>query len=615
MLPNLRRLSSIYKPYMGRLITSQVLLLVAASASLFTAWLSQVLVNDGIAKNDSHTVIVTGFWMLIAAIVAGGAMIGAAYIAVFFSQGTAYIIRRGLYEKIQTFSFANFDQLRTGQLLVRLSADTQNVARAVLYAVFLLLYAPFMLVIAFVLTILNSPGLVWLLVVTALIVVGLMWWLLPRVFAAYAARQQRLDDLNNTMQENLAGIRVVKAFVREDLEKEKFGVRADAMQEMAFKAAFLVAFLSPLLQTITQLGRAFAIWIGGNQVLGGTGLDIGQLVAFTQYMALVVTPLAMMAIVVPFLLRGEASAARLAEVYNTKPLVVDKPNAQEMDTAAIQGKVVFENVSFAFRRAGGELDPPAIKNINLTIEPGERVGILGATGAGKSALVNLLPRFYDVTEGRITIDGIDVRDFSQDNLRQVVGIALQEAVLFQGDIRFNLKFGDADIDDDVMMDAARAADAHGFIDNLPEKYDAAVDRRGYNFSGGQRQRLSMARAFTPEPRILILDDSTSALDVATESRVQSAIPTFSNNVTTIYVAQRISAVIDLDKIVLMESGAIVDMGRHEELLARSPLYQGIYTSQLGKIPAAPENVDKPPRAGKKTKNGIDNGQDTAEVTA
>ena len=370
MFRNLRRLSFAARPYRGRLIVSQVLLLIAACASLATAWLSQVLVNQGIANNDSETIIVVGFWMLIAAVISGAAMIGAAYIAVFFSQGAAYIVRSMLYAKIQTFSFANFDQLRTGELLVRLSADTQNVARAVLYAVFLLLFAPFMLVIAFVLAIINSPDLVWLLVVTALVVLGLAWWIVPRVYSAYDGRQARLDDLNNTMQENLAGIRVVKAFVREDLERAKFGARADAMQAMAFKAAFLVAFLSPLLQTIMQLGRAFAIWFGGSQVLAANGLNIGELVAFTQYMAMVVTPLAMMAIVVPFILRGEASAARLVEVYDAEPLVVDKPGAQPIDPASIKGRVVFDNVSFAFQRPGkeqsGQLDPPAIKNINLT---------------------------------------------------------------------------------------------------------------------------------------------------------------------------------------------------------------------------------------------------------
>jgi ABC-type multidrug transport system fused ATPase/permease subunit len=315
-------------------------------------------------------------------------------------------------------------------------------------------------------------------------------------------------------------------------------------------------------------------------VLSGT-LNIGELVAFTQYLALVVTPLALMAIVVPFILRGETSAERLFEVYDAEPTVQDKPDAAPLTPEQVKGRVAFENVTFAFRRPDGQLDPPALKNINLTVEPGQRIGILGATGAGKSALVNLIPRFYDVQEGRITIDGIDVRDYRQDDLRQVVGIALQEALLFQGQIRFNLKFGSPDVDDEVMENGARAADAYGFINNLPEKWDAPVSRRGYNFSGGQRQRLSMARTLTVQPRVVILDDSTSALDVATESRVQSNIPAFSEGATTIYVAQRISAVIDLDNIVLMQHGEIVDAGKHEELMQRSQLYQEIFESQLG----------------------------------
>ena len=301
-----------------------------------------------------------------------------------------------------------------------------------------------------------------------------------------------------------------------------------------------------------------------------------------------VTPLAMLAIVVPYLLRGDASARRIFEAYEVEPAVQDKPETQTLEPAAVQGRVVFENVSFAFRGADGQLNPPAIKQINLTIEPGERVGILGATGAGKSALVNLLPRFYDVTEGRITIDGVDVRDITQANLRRLVGIALQEAVLFQGTIRFNLKFGSADADDAVIFGAAQAADAFGFVSNLPQQWDAPVARRGYNFSGGQRQRLAITRTLAPLPRVLVLDDSTSALDVATESRVQASIPTFTNNVTTIYIAQRISAVINLDKIVLMDNGAIVATGKHEELLASNALYQQIYASQLGGAPTTME---------------------------
>jgi ATP-binding cassette subfamily B protein len=384
------------------------------------------------------------------------------------------------------------------------------------------------------------------------------------------------------MQENLAGVRVVKAFVREDYEVKRFEKRADALRQPAYAAAFRVAFLTPAMTGTAQLAIALALAVGGQEVLSGTGLDVGTLVAFSQYLALAVAPLAMMAVVLPFLMRGDASAERILKAFDDEAIVQDRETAQPLEPEKVQGRIAFENVSFAFRRPDGELDPPAVKNINLTVEPGQQVGFLGATGAGKSALINLIPRFYDVIEGRITIDGTDVRDVPQDNLRQIVGIALQEAVLFQGDVRFNLKFGKPETDDDVMFDAAKAADSYGFVMNLPERWEAPVSQRGYNFSGGQRQRLSINRALTAEPKVLILDDSTSALDASTEGRVQAAIPEFTNNVTTLYVAQRISAVIDLDKIYLLENGEIVAEGMHEELLKTSPLYQEIYESQLGK---------------------------------
>ena len=310
-------------------------------------------------------------------------------------------------------------------------------------------------------------------------------------------------------------------------------------------------------------------------------MTVGQVSTFNSYMSLIIAPLALMSIVLPLVLRGDVSAERILEAFDAEPTVLDKEGVEAKEPEEIKGRIDFENVSFAFRRADGELDPPALKNINLTIEPGQKVGFLGATGAGKSALVNLIPRFYDVTEGRITIDGIDVRDFPQDNLREIVGIALQEAVLFQGDLRFNLKYGDPEVEDDVMFDAAKAADSWGFINNLPEKWEAPVSRRGYNFSGGQRQRLSINRALTAQPKVVILDDSTSALDASTEGRVQEAIPEFMHGATTIYVAQRISAVIDLDHIYLLENGEIIAQGNHEELLQSSPLYQEIYESQLG----------------------------------
>jgi len=445
----------------------------------------------------------------------------------------------------------------------------------------LLLYAPFMVFVAFVLAFIFTPSLAWILIVVSVLVLALMAVIIPKVFKAYDERQHRLDAVNNTLQENLSGVRVVKAFVREKLEITRFTGRADEMRKPAYQAAFRVAILSPMLAGIAQISIALTIGFGGVQVLTGMGLTVGELVTFMQYLNLVVMPLAMLAIVIPFLLRGDASASRIFEVIDAEPAVQDKEDVKSLEVEKVKGRIVFENVSFAFRRPDGEFDPPALKNINLTIEPGERVGFLGSTGSGKTALVNLIPRFYDVTEGRITIDGVDVRDMPQSQLRQIVGIALQEAVLFQGDIRFNLKFAAPDVEDRVMWNASTAADAYGFINNLPQKWEAPVARRGYNFSGGQRQRLTMSRTLTAQPKVLILDDSTSALDVATESRVQDAIPEFAPELTTIYVAQRISAVLNLDKIVLMEYGEITGVGTHDELLKTNALYQEIYESQLG----------------------------------
>lgn len=581
MIKSLRRTFGMYKKYRARLIISQVLVLISATAIIGVASLNQQLINEGIETGDVEVIVDTGFWMLVLALVSGICLAGTAYFAVFFSQGTGYYIRSYLYKKIQTFSFGNYDRFRTGDMLVRLNADVVNIQNALLYMTLLLLYAPFMLLVTYVLTIMNTPSLIWVLVLVTVIVLGVMALLIPQVFRAYDDRQQRLDDMNNTMQENLAGVRVVKAFVREDYEIERFAQRADALRHPAYTAAVRVAFLAPMLTGITQLGIILSLWVGGQQVLTDAGLNVGELVTFTQYLSLVVAPLAMLAIVFPFMLRGDASAQRIFEVYDDEPAVQDKIDAKVPHLETIGGQVVFNNVSFAFRRPDGELDPPSLKNINLTIEPGEQIGFLGATGAGKSALVNLIPRFYDVTEGNITIDGVDVRDVPQDNLRQIVGIALQEAVLFQGDLRFNLKFGVPQAEDDVMFEASKAADSYGFINNIPQKWEAPVAQRGANFSGGQRQRLSITRALTTQPKVLILDDSTSALDASTEGRVQEAIPDFTDNITTLYVAQRISAVIDLDKIVLLENGEIVAMGTHEELLESSPLYQEIYESQLG----------------------------------
>jgi ABC-type multidrug transport system fused ATPase/permease subunit len=581
VIKSFMRIFGIVTEYRGRLIVSQVSLFISAVASVGFATLVAPMVNQGMVEGDAQAALSFGFWMLVLAVVSGISMAIAASQAVFFSQGVGYVIRTKLYDKIQEYTFENFDHLSSSQLMVRLNADVVNVQNAMLYAILLALYAPFMLIATLILSIINTPDLVWVLLVVMVVVVALLVLLIPPIVRAYRKRQHHLDGLNSTLTENLSAMAVVKAFIREDYEIEKFNVHADLLRGAAYKAAWRVAFLAPMQTGIGQLGVILALWVGGTQILTGSGMTVGQMSAFTTYLGLVITPLALIAIVIPFVLRGDVSAERILEAYDFEPTISDKDPATQLDPAEVEGRIVFDDVSFSFVRPDGEVDPPVLKHINLAIEPGQKVGFLGATGAGKTALANLIPRFYDPTEGRITIDGVDIADMSRDDLRSIVGIALQEAILFQGDLRFNLKFANVDVSDDVVIDAAQAADAYGFAANLPGGWEAPVARRGYNFSGGQRQRLSITRALTGQPKIIILDDSTSALDASTEGRVQDAIPSFMDNGTVIYVAQRISAVIDLDHIYLLENGEIVAEGTHEHLLATSALYQEIYESQLG----------------------------------
>ena len=565
-----------------RLFISQFMMLIAAICIVVYATLISRLVDEGMVEGNLEAAVDVGIAMLVLAIIMGVSIAIAGSQAVFFSQGSAFVIRRELYRKIQTYSFENFDHRPTGDLMVRLNADVVNIQNAVLYTLLLGSLAPFLLLLTVAMALINTPDLVWVVVVVIVAVLGIMAVLVPAIDRAYRRRQEALDGLNGTFQENLTGISVVKAFVREQYEIEKFQDRASTLQEPEYQAAWRVAFMAPLLTGLGQMAIVLAMWAGGENVLSGGGLTVGDVSTFTQYMALIITPLALLAQVMPLVLRGDVSAKRIIEALDTEA-TIEEPD-EPIDTAdnAVRGRVEFQNVSFSFRRADGTYDPPALKDINLTIEPGQQVGFLGATGAGKSALVNLIPRFYDVTEGHITIDGVDVRRLPLHTLRQRVGIALQEAVLFQQPLRPNLKFGDPEAEDEVMFDAARAADSFGFVSRLPEAWDAPVARRGYNFSGGQRQRLSITRAITPKPSVIILDDSTSALDASTEGRVQGAIPEFMEGATTIYVAQRISALIDLDHIYLLDQGEIIAQGTHGDLLASSPLYQEIYEIQLGR---------------------------------
>lgn len=584
MLPNLRRFITIYRGYVRPFVTSQILLAIATLFTLLIPLMTQNLLDEGLLKGDRNATVNSVLWMVSFAICGAVFTVANGWYAVQFAERTAHAVRMYLYKKIQTFSFGNLDQFPTSDLMVRMTSDVNAIKAAIQMVILSLVQAPVMFIGALCLIYWNSPSLMWILWIVLPIVVVVLVFLVNKMGLLFQIRQQKLDDLNSILQEDLSGIRVVKAFVQSDYEKNRYDHANHAFRKASLRPMQYATFLQPTLYLIINLATAVVLWFGGISLAQG-GVTVGEIVAFTQYLATILVPLIVLAMMIPQMTAAEASAERMFAVMDSVTQVPNPPRPIELAPAQVKGRIVFENVDFAYPEQDGQPATPVLKNINLTIEPGQTVAFLGATGAGKSTLVNLIPRFYDVTKGRITIDDVDVRDINLENLHNIVGIALQESVLFSGKIRDNVCYGRPDATEDEMIAAAQAADAHTFISNIPEYYDAPVARRGTNFSGGQRQRLSISRALTVQPKILILDDSTSALDMSTEARVQDAIKDLMHQTTTLFVAQRISTVIMADRIFVMEAGEIIGSGTHEQLLRTSPLYQEICASQLGGVPA------------------------------
>jgi len=576
MLDNLRRMLIIYRGAWKWIALSQVFILLGAIFMLLIPQQVSQLINNGVLAGDIGVVVDSALYMLLA-ILAAGFSLSNLYIAARVGEGTAHFLRKELYKKIQTFSFGNLDRYPVGELMVRLTSDIYQINSAANYAVRYLLFAPFMILTALVLVYISSPSLVFIFVMVILItgaLFGIVSWLLQKQFRA---RQETLDGLNNVLQEDFAGVRVIKAFVRQDYENDRFRKANETFRVASLSPLRTSAVILPAIFLILGLSNAMVIYFGGIEVVAGT-IEVGEIIAFTQYFFFILAQLWILSFVLPQIISAEASAARLAELWDTKPRVQDTPGAAP--AVDVRGRVEFDDVSFSYEGAGG---PEAIENVSFVAEPGQTVAFLGPTGSGKSTVVNLVPRFYDVTKGRITIDGKDVRDFPQESLRSVVSIALQESILFSGTIKENIAFADPSLPYDSVTAVAKAADADGFVSAIPGTYDSRVARRGANFSGGQRQRLSIARAIAGKPRVLILDDSTSAVDVATESRIQAALETLLPGTTRLVVAQRISTVLTADRIILLDGGKIVDTGNHAELMEKSPLYREIFESQLGGV--------------------------------
>ncbi len=578
---NFKRLFQVFQGYEWWFFLSILLNIIVAGGTLAIPALSAALIDNGIMKNNFSYSLDVGVLMLLAALIAGACQIGNAAIAVYASEYCAHSLRTNEFEKIQSLSFGNIDKFRSSDLLVRLTTDVQNVKTAIQQSVMNLMQAPLLLIGTILIMAVMAPALVWIMIVLLVLLTIILVLYFVIVEPAFSRKQAEIDSVNKALRETLTGIRVVKAFVRQEYEITKFGQAADSLKHAAIRPQMVMSYLMPTVFAISLLGFGAVYYFGGVQVLEGTGLKIGDVTSAAQYILILMMPLLIIAIVLPFITQANASLKRIFEVLDALPEVPEPEMPTAIDVSQVKGRVVFENVSFAYRNKEGQPEGEVLADINLVAQPGETIGFLGATGCGKSSLVSLIPRFYDVTGGSVTIDGMDVRSISLSTLRSLVSVCLQESVLFSGTISDTIRFGNPSMTDDAMIVAARSSDVDGFVQNIPEQYEGNVARRGSNFSGGQRQRLSIARALAQKPKILILDDSTSACDVATEARIQDSIADMMAGTTKFIVAQRISSVITADRIVLLNQGRIEATGTHAELLATNPLYQEIYESQLG----------------------------------
>ncbi len=551
------------------------LLLGVVAADLAIPRLTQRVIDEGIQNHDLHTILTTSLLMLGAAILSAGFSVGNTVFSVRVAQGTGADLRSTIVRKIQTFSFGNLDHIQTGQLMVRTTSDVNQVQTIVQMSLRILTRAPLWMIGSIVMLILTSWQLALLMLALTPLIWGLIWVIGAKAQPIFLAVQKKLDKLNQVLQENLAGVRVVKAFVRSEHENTRFdGVNITLMNEN-IRVMQLLALLIPTMMFLVNIGIVGVVWLGGNMVIQGD-LTVGELVASINYLSYSLFPMLMLGGMVGPLSAADASSARIYEVLDSAADVQDRSQTRTLD--GVKGRVAFENVYFSYNHASGE---PVLRDINLVAEPGQTVAILGATGSGKSSLVKLIPRYYDVEKGCVTLDGIDVRDLPLALLRAQTGIALQETVLFSGTIRDNIRYGRPDAPDEEVISAAQTAQAHDFIMSFPNKYDTVLGQRGVNLSGGQKQRLAIARAVLIRPKILILDDSTSAVDVETEVLIETALDKLMTESTTFVIAQRISTVLNADKIVVLDRGQIAAEGTHTELMTSSPIYQEIYDSQLG----------------------------------
>lgn len=574
----MRRYGKYLKPYIGSVIAGPLLMLVEVVGEVILPYLMALIINEGIERSKSPGYVITiGVIMLITVLLMMAGGVGGAYFAVKTSTGFGAGLRQDLFKKVQKFSFANIDKYSTGSLITRLTNDITQIQNVITAAMRMVLRAVGMFVGAIIMAYAMNAKLATTVLCILPVILIIAAIILKIGFPRFNIMQSKIDKLNSTVQESMTNVRVVKSFVREDFERERFGKANQDLKDSTMRALSVVIMAMPLMMLAMNLTTILVVWFGGQQIVAGE-MEVGNLSSFTTYIVQILSSLMMLSMMLFNGSRALASIKRISQVLDEK-VDLDDVYATEKDRLVEKGSISFEHVYFQYYKGTQEW---VLENIDFTIEPGETVGIIGSTGSGKTSLVQLIPRLYDPDKGRILVDGLDVREYSLKHLRDGVGMVLQKNVLFSGTIGENLKWGDENATEEEIRRAAESAQAHDFVESFTEGYDTELGQGGVNVSGGQKQRLCIARALLKKPKILILDDSTSAVDTATESRIREAFATTLRDTTKIIIAQRISSVMEADKILVMDEGRIVDVGSHEELLESSETYQEIYYSQKDK---------------------------------
>ena len=565
------------KPYLPAFIIGPLLMIVEVIGEVVLPKLMANIINVGVTNGSVGYITGTGALMILVALLMMAGGVGGAYFGAKAAVSFASDLRKDAFDKVQTFSFANLDQFSTGSLITRLTNDITQVQNLINMALRMMLRAPGMLIGALIMAFVMNAELAVIVLIVIPILIGAITVLIKIAFPKFKIMQKKLDALNSNIQEMLTNVRVIKSFVRGDYEEKKFAASNEDLKQTSLSAFKTIIMVMPLMMLMMNATTLAVVWFGGKQIIAGN-MQVGDLTAFTTYIVQILMSLMMLAMVILQSSRALASLSRIREILDTDVDLNDE-HCKEPDKIVSSGRVEFRDVSFRYYKENKE---PVLSHISFAVKSGQTLGIIGSTGSGKTTLVQMIPRLYDVDEGEVLVDGVNVKDYTLENLREGVGMVLQKNVLFSGSILENLMWGDENASMEEVRRAAEAAQADGFVSSFTGGYEMDLGQGGVNVSGGQKQRLCIARALLKKPKILILDDSTSAVDTATEAKIRENLSRELKDTTKIIIAQRISSVQEADEIMVLDDGKIVGFGNHKDLLSSCEAYQEIYYSQIDK---------------------------------